>query len=457
MRTLLLPELAARTGESPEWLARLCEFGVLDASRRFVEADVEMARLVRALVQQGISLAEIAEAQRSGILQRCVMPLLALRLEDGRLPEVTLVEAERQTRLPTNLVRRLWEVMSAGEPAELLSRDDIEMLRIARRALDLGFPQEALLQLCRVYADALGRTAEASVRLFHLYVHDQIPRRGTDAAERFEASQAVARRLEPLVEPVLRYFQRKGQVRAEREVAVMHLSEELGTLREASVSGEVATAILFVDLASFTPLAEAMGDLKAAAVLERFGDIVRSAVRGWGGRIVKQIGDAFMLAFSEPRSGVGCALDIEHRISAQPRFPAARSGIHWGSALYREGDYVGSTVNVAARVAAAATRHQVLLTESVVTEVGSLPEIEIRSLGKHRLKGVAESIELFAAQHLETRGNTRVLDPVCGMEMEPDDVVVRLSQDQREHAFCSQGCLRRFVMRPDHYLEPHAD
>ena len=51
-------------------------------------------------------------------------------------------------------------------------------------------------------------------------------------------------------------------------------------------------AVVFIDLSSFTPLAEAMGDATAAEVLERFSNIVRRSVGAFDGRVVKQIGDA---------------------------------------------------------------------------------------------------------------------------------------------------------------------
>jgi class 3 adenylate cyclase len=100
-------------------------------------------------------------------------------------------------------------------------------------------------------------------------------------------------------------------------------------------------------------------------ILERFSTIVREATSGWDGRLVKQIGDAFMLIFPEPRSAVACALEIATQAAGEPQFPAVRGGIHWGSVLYRDGDYVGSNVNIASRLATEADRHQILVTGDV--------------------------------------------------------------------------------------------
>jgi len=178
------------------------------------------------------------------------------------------------------------------------------------------------------------------------------------------------------MEPAILYFHRKAMARATREDIVRDLAEEAGLLEETEVPGQLRAAIAFVDLSSFTSLAEAMGDVKAAEVLARFSNLVRDAVGRWEGRVVKQIGDAFMLVFPDPRSAVACALEMEGRASKEAQFPAARSGVHWGPVLFREGDYVGSNVNIASRLAAEAKRHQVLVTESVRNAAKDLPEVE---------------------------------------------------------------------------------
>jgi class 3 adenylate cyclase/YHS domain-containing protein len=194
-----------------------------------------------------------------------------------------------------------------------------------------------------------------------------------------------------------------------------------------------------------------MGDLKAAEVLERFSSLVRESAGRWDGRVVKQIGDAFMLVFPDGRSAVACALEIEGRTAREPQFPAARSGVHWGRVLYREGDYVGTVVNVAARVAAEAERHQVLVTSAVRGEAKGLEGVEFKRAGKRRLKGLASELVLFEARAAGTTAREQHIDPVCGMEMSAEEVAARLTLEGVEHCFCSDECLRRYVAAPEKY------
>ena len=77
--------------------------------------------------------------------------------------------------------------------------------------------------------------------------------------------------------------------------------------------------------------------------------------------------------------------------------------------------------------------------------------MEFVGLGKRRLKGIAEELELFAARPAEATARERVVDPVCGMELRPTEVAARLALEGKEVAFCSQECLRRFVGAPERY------
>jgi class 3 adenylate cyclase/YHS domain-containing protein len=170
------------------------------------------------------------------------------------------------------------------------------------------------------------------------------------------------------------------------------------------------------------------------------------------GRVVKQIGDAFMLVFPRIKDAVACALAIDRQATAEAQFPAVRSGIHAGSVLYREGDYVGATVNLAARLAAAAERHHVAVTAAVREAATELPGVIFESLGTWALKGLSEEIEVFRAREVrDSPYSQRVVDPVCGMEIDAATVTVRLALPGREEAFCSQACLRRYVLAPELY------
>src|SRR5262249_3084712 len=219
---------------------------------------------------------------------------------------------------------------------------------------------------------------------------------------------------------------RKGFARAVEDDALLHLQEDIGV----AVPGQLRLAIAFVDLASFTPLADAMGDPAAAQVLARFSQIVHEAASGSDGRVEKQIGDAFMLVFSQARAAVTCVAEIVRHAAFEPRFPAVRAGIQWGVTLYRDGEYLGLNVNLAARLAAVAERHQVLTTAAVKNEAAAVPGTEFVPLGRRALKGIAQEIDIFAVVARSAEGAApRLVDPVCGIELQPGAAAARLVLD----------------------------
>ena len=126
---------------------------------------------------------------------------------------------------------------------------------------------------------------------------------------------------------MIRYFHGKGWEKALREGAVVHAREHAeGAGRRLRSPVSCAPPSAFVDLSGFTSLAEAMGDETAVRVLQRFSQLVREATSRSDGRIVKQIGDAFMLVF--PGGALGGRLRARDRAPdrRRPQFPAVRTG-----------------------------------------------------------------------------------------------------------------------------------
>jgi adenylate cyclase len=202
--------------------------------------------------------------------------------------------------------------------------------------------RDALLQLLRVYADNLERLAEAENRIFHDQVHEQFRTDGLSGRELMQASAGIGTALLGLVEPTLLYFHRRAWQRALQHDFLRHLTED--ERPPSAEPGAMPCAVLFADLAGFTPLTAAMGDRAAADVLHRFGGLVRRCANEHYGRVVKQIGDAFMLVFDDKRDALRCGLRLLDSCSAEVRFPGLHIGAHAGEVLFRDGDYVGSAV-----------------------------------------------------------------------------------------------------------------
>jgi adenylate cyclase len=107
---------------------------------------------------------------------------------------------------------------------------------------------------------------------------------------------------------------------------------------------------------------------------------------------VKTIGDAVMVVSSDAGNLCEWAVGFQE---LQSERPLPRIGIHYGSVLYRDGDYFGRAVNLASRVGARAAGREVLVTREVVDQASS--HLAFQRIGEVRLKGFSRATELYLA------------------------------------------------------------
>ena len=208
---------------------------------------------------------------------------------------------------------------------------------------------------------------------------------------------------------------------------------------------------LFADLAGFTALTEVHGDEQAADLAGEFFAAVRELLASHGAEEVKTIGDAMLLRVNDPKEAIALGRQIIDEIGGRPGFPVVRIGMNTGPAAERDGDWFGATVNLAARVSAAAHGDQVLITEATEQACGKLDGIELHRHGVERFKNVAEPVALFSAVRTGDRSEGRPIDPVCRMAVEPGDEAGTLTHGGTEYHFCSLDCVRAFAAEPDRY------
>jgi adenylate cyclase len=382
-------EAARRAGVTPQTLRRWAQDGLVPQARdgRWTRAAVAQARIVARLRERGHSLDEIRAATESGRLAFGFVEELMPAHERTH----TLQTAAADTGLEPALIERIFLSMgfNAGS-VERLSDDDVELLRHVAVVLAAGFPLVALLQLVRVYGQALAQMADAEVRLFHLYVHEPLMREGVPGLRMGEEMEELARELLPLASPIMdRVHQRYLAHFVEQDV-IGHMESDLeGAPLDL---GRLRVAIAFADLAGYTRLTEEQGEEEAVDAVERFIEDVEVTLPD-DARVIKTIGDEVMIVGSDAAGLVDWAVGFQRLVA--DRRPVPRIGMHHGLTLYRDGDYYGREVNLAARVAARAAGGEVLVTRPVVELAGA--HLEFERIGEVRLKGFDEATELFVA------------------------------------------------------------
>jgi len=385
-------EAAERVGVAVTTLRRWAREGLIpryDGS--WSPAAVSHAKIVARLRDRGHSLKEIRQASDEGRLAYGYVEEL---FDDGD-DFYTLPEASRETGLEPALIARVVSALgTAPAPVERIPAEDLQLLRYVAAVLDAGLPLVALLQLVRVYGQAMARVADAEVRLFHMYVHEPLMRSGATGLETADELAELTRRLMPLSSPVMNQIhQRYLQHFVEQDV-VGHMESDLED--DPVDLGRIRVAIAFADLTGYTRLTEEAGELEAVDVVEQFVDSVHGTLPE-DARVIKTIGDEVMIVGSDPAALAEWAVGFQ-RLQSGRTLP--RIAVHYGVALYRDGDYYGRDVNIASRVGARAAGAEVLVTRPVV-EHSAARGLEFERIADVRLKGFNESTEIFVARQRE--------------------------------------------------------
>jgi adenylate cyclase len=169
-----------------------------------------------------------------------------------------------------------------------------------------------------------------------------------------------------------------------------------------------AHSFLFADMVGFTALTAARGDETAAELACEFADAVRRLAAEHGVEFVKAMGDAVMVRGASAAETVALGLRLVSDLPTPSWRPPVRVGVHTGTAVTRDGDWYGTAVNVAARLACCAQGGELLVTEDTGREMGRSCPLELIDQGLQRLRDVPAPVRVFAARPAEVDAPTAV-------------------------------------------------
>lgn len=149
-----------------------------------------------------------------------------------------------------------------------------------------------------------------------------------------------------------------------------------------------APTFLFADLVGYTALTERCGDEAGARVAREFRRAMAALSREHGAWQVKSMGDGAMIWAPDASRAVALAERTVLEVGTRPDLLPVRVGAHTGPALMRDGDWYGSSVNLAARLARAAGPNEAMI--SVTTQSAAR---QIESSLKSRCELVLRGVE----------------------------------------------------------------
>jgi TolB-like protein/class 3 adenylate cyclase/Tfp pilus assembly protein PilF len=160
-------------------------------------------------------------------------------------------------------------------------------------------------------------------------------------------------------------------------------------------------AILAADVVGYSRL---MGDDETgtARAVREHREAAASIVRGFGGRLVKTMGDGVLLEFPSVVAAVECAIRMQQQMAERNAgVPEARRilyriGVNLGDVLIDGEDILGDGVNIAARLEAICEPGGICISGSAYDHVRGRIEVEFVDLGEKALKNIARPVRAYA-------------------------------------------------------------
>jgi adenylate cyclase len=333
----------------------------------------------------GASDAALKRAAEEGRL-----PTLAVELALGGVPQYTLTALARGAGLDTAYLRRLMQAAGRPTPAprqRAFTEEDLELARLVRTFLDLGLPREGLLDVARVLGQGMTQMAEAIRRL----VADTFLEPGDSEYTLGLRYAEVADGLTPLVGPLLEF-----ELRALLREGISRNLVTEAEQRSGELSGKQEVAVAFADLVDYTSLGEKLPLEDVGRIAARLAELAGAAVQR-PAQLVKTIGDAAMFVSAEAAPLIDTVAALRESVVKEgEEFPALRVGIAHGPATARGGDWFGTTVNLASRIADVAKPGRILASQEAVEAAGEGYEWKRRR--RRGLKGIEGRTRLLSLE-----------------------------------------------------------
>lgn len=153
--------------------------------------------------------------------------------------------------------------------------------------------------------------------------------------------------------------------------------------------------VVFTDLANYTAKVSRSDREGLRRILAEHEELVRPIASRYGGRIVKNLGDAFLILFTAATDAVRACLDIQNQVTADAGMPL-RLSLATGDIEEIDGDAFGEAVNLSARINSHAPAGEIWFSHATFLCMNGA-EIPWESVGRFRFKGIPGETEVFRA------------------------------------------------------------
>jgi adenylate cyclase len=343
------------------------------------------ARLLDTLHDDGATTEELRAAVAEDRL--VLVPIERALMAPAQYTLAELAERGGLTVQQTERRLRALGVTVPDDPEmQAFSDDDVEAAKRARTYIDSGMDADEARAVTHLLSGLMARAAGPVRQLFA----ETFLEAGDTEADVGQRYGEMAAMLRPLVAADLDYLLRMRLREYVRSDALGIAERTSGKLPDTF---EVAVA--FADIVGFTALGEELPSDELTGIAERLELLADEHVKS-PARVVKTIGDAVMVVAREPADLISSMLDVMDAAEAADDLPSLRTGIAYGRAVARLGDWYGPAVNLAARLTARARPDSILVTNALRDALGDgASAYAFSEAGMKRFKGIADPVPVL--------------------------------------------------------------
>jgi serine/threonine protein kinase, bacterial len=185
-----------------------------------------------------------------------------------------------------------------------------------------------------------------------------------------------------------------------------------------------ALTVMMTDIAGYTERTSRVSREESARWLALHDALLQPVFRAFEGKVVKTLGDAFLVTFPSPTDAVLCACAVQDRLwlynrghthgAVKPEDAIhVRVALSAGEVRLHKGDIFGEPVNLAARLEGIGKPGEVLLTDAVFATMNT-SEVKLAERGEQQFKGISRPVTVYAAVPDEVPAGTEGSQPPFG-------------------------------------------
>ena len=274
---------------------------------------------------------------------------------------------------------------AAGYPSDyLFTDDDVQAFQSFAAAMAL-FSEDELLHFIRVLSSSMGRIADAATAIFRLDISPELETSDAREVEWAMRNNETIELIDPMMVAARTFMLRELGLSSVRN------DEARSLIGDTANTSTLRLAVGFVDLVGYTSISGGMSPDDLGRFIREFEARAHDVVTANGGRVVKLIGDEVMFVNISSADACRTAMALIDSFEDEEATPSG--GIATGEVVGRGGDYYGSVVNLAARIAALAVTGEVLVD---VATAENATGINFEPAGRRMLKGFPDPVSLLS-------------------------------------------------------------